>query len=43
MSRSQMDKEIVDAPKQRIDAHGPITRQNLLSAIERVRPVGSDE
>jgi len=30
------------APKQCIDAHGPITRHNL-SADDRVRPVGSDE
>ena len=43
MSRSQMDKDIVDEPKQCIDAHGPITRQNLSSANKRVRPVGSDE
>ena len=43
MSRSQMEKEIVDAPKQSIDAHVPITRQNLSSANKRVRPVGSDE
>ena len=43
MARSQMEKEIVDAPKQCIDAHGPITRQNLSSANKRVRPVGSDE
>ena len=43
MSRSQMEKEIVDAPMQCIDAHGTITRQNLLSANKRVRPVGSDE
>ena len=43
MSRSQMEKEIVDAPKQCIDAHGPITHQNLSSANKRVRPVGSDE
>ena len=42
MSRSQME-EIVEAPKQCIDAHGPITRQNLSSANKRVRPVGSDE
>ena len=43
MARSQMEKEIVDALKQCIDARGPITRQNLLSANKRVRPVGSDE
>lgn len=43
MSRSQMEKEIVGAPKQCIDAHGPITRQNLSSTNKRVRPVGSDE
>lgn len=43
MSRSQMEKEIVGAPKQCIDVHGPITRQNLSSANKRVRPVGSDE
>ena len=42
-SRSQMEKEIVDAPKQCIDARGPITRQILSSANKRVRPVGSDE
>ena len=35
--------QIVDALKQCIDAHGPITRQNLSSANKRVRPVGSDE
>ncbi len=33
-------EEIVDAPTQFIDAHGPITRQNLSSAKKRVRPVG---
>ena len=43
MSRSQMEKEIGDAPKQCIAAHEPITRQNLSSANKRVRPVGSDE
>ena len=43
MSRSQMEKEIVDALKQCLDAHGPITRQNLSSASKRVRPVGGDE
>ena len=43
MSRSQREKEIVDALKQCIDAAGPITRQNLSSANKRVRPVGSDE
>ena len=43
MSRSQMEKEIVDAPIQCIDAYGPITGQNLSSANKRVRPVGSDE
>ena len=43
MARSQMEKEIVDALKQCIDAHGPITRQNVSSAHKRVRPVGSDE
>ena len=43
MSRSQLEKEIVDALKQCIDAHGRITRQNLASANKRVRPVGSDE
>ena len=42
MARSQMEKEI-DALKQCIDAHGPITRQNVSSANKRVRPVGSDE
>ncbi len=42
MSRSQMEKEIVDAPN-RIDAHGAITRQNLSSANNRVRLVGGDE
>ncbi|MGH9164611.1 MAG: hypothetical protein ACRDZW_03725, partial [Acidimicrobiales bacterium] len=42
MSRSQMEKEIVDAMKQCIDAHGPITR-HLSSANKRIRPVGSDE
>ena len=43
MSQSQMEKEIIDAPKQCIDAHGPINRQNLSWADKRVRPVGSDE
>ena len=43
MSRSQMEKEIVDAPNQCIDPHGPPTRQNLSSANKRVRPVGSDD
>ena len=43
MARSQMEKEIVDALKGCIAAHGPITRQNLSSANKRVRPVGSDE
>lgn len=43
MSPSQVEKEIVDALKQCLDAYGPITRQNLLSANKRVRPVGSDE
>jgi|GEM_PF-5036029 len=43
MSRSQMEKEFVDAPKRCIGAHGPITRQNLSSASKRVWPVGSDE
>lgn len=43
MSRSQMEKEIVDAPKQCIDAHGPITRQILSSTNKRFRPVGSSE
>lgn len=43
ISRSQMEKDFVDAPKQCIDAYGPITRQNLSSANKRVRPVGSDE
>ena len=43
MSRSRMEKEIVDAPKQCIDAHEPITRQKLSSANKRVRLVGSDE
>jgi hypothetical protein len=35
--------EIVDALKRCLDAHGPITRQNLSSASKRVRPVGGDE
>lgn len=43
MSRAQMEKGIVDAPKQCMDALGPITRQNLSSAKMRVRSVGSDE
>ena len=43
VSRSQVEKEVVDALKQCIDAHGPITRQHLSSAHKRVRPVGSDE
>ena len=34
---------IFEALKQCIDAHGPITRQNLSSANKRMRPVGSDE
>jgi hypothetical protein len=42
MSGSQMEKEIADAPKQCLDAHGLITRQNLSSANKRVRPVGGD-
>jgi hypothetical protein len=37
-----MEKGIVDAPKRCRDAHGPITRQSLPSANERVRPIGSD-
>jgi hypothetical protein len=43
MALSQMEKEIIEALKQCIDAHGPITRQNPSSANKRVRPVGSDE
>ena len=43
MSQSQMEKEIVDALKQCMDPDGPITRQNLSSASNRVRPVGVDE
>jgi hypothetical protein len=43
MSRSPMEKEIVEALNQGIDAHGPITRQNPSSANTRVRPAGSDE
>lgn len=43
MSRSQMEKEIVDALNQCIDGHGPITRENLSAANKRVRPVGSHE
>ena len=42
MSRSQMEKKLVDAPMQYIEAHGLITRQNLSPANKRVRPVGSD-
>jgi hypothetical protein len=42
VSPSQLE-EIVDALRQCIDAHRPITRQNLSSANKRVRPVGSDE
>jgi hypothetical protein len=42
-TRSQVEEEIVDAPKQCIDAHRPMTRQNLSSANTRVRPVGNDE
>ena len=42
MSRLRLE-EIVDALKQCIDAHGPITRQNLSSANKRVQSVGSDE
>lgn len=42
MSRSHIEKEVVDAPKQCIDTHGPITRQKLSSVNERARPVGSD-
>ena len=38
MARSQMEKEIVDALKQCIDAHGPITRQNLIG--EQAGPAG---
>ena len=38
-----MEKEIVEALNQCIDALGPITRQNASSANKRVRPVGSDE
>ena len=43
MSRSHVEKEIVDALNRCIDAHGPITRQSLSSANKRVRPVGGDE
>lgn len=43
MLGSQMETKIVDALKQWIDTHGPITRQNPSSANRRVRLVGSDE
>lgn len=42
-SRSQWEEEILEALDQRIDALGPITRQDLSSANNPVRPVGSDE
>ncbi|MFP5326876.1 MAG: hypothetical protein ACLGHT_05270 [Acidimicrobiia bacterium] len=36
-------EQIVDAPRQCIDGHGPINRQNLSSSNEWVRPVGRNE
>jgi hypothetical protein len=42
MARSQMEKEIVDALKQCIDAHGPITLQNLSSG-EQAGPDGRQQ
>lgn len=36
LSRSQLERQVCGALKQAIDAHGPITRENVSSAAKRV-------